>query len=575
MKTALTLTLLLACTLAFGQQNVVFDLNTGKFDKKLSYIEHIHVKGIPFKDGTKIDIIELIITSKNKSFDSKIDKKEGELAQSVIQLNKLEKLIADNGIAEEHLKEYTKILEDLTKEKAKPTADQNTADISTWESELTALKTSSKGINEAKKELEAAKKSQLISEIAELKAKAAEKQEYQRIYWERKGDEKEFSLALTKILTMAESYYFQFNLYSHSEQEFPVGELTKKIVDEVATKIELNNFLPRPQIESLIEKELDSICKVYFNAKTVFASGKGFTEVEEKSLQNKPAIISAFADLLAPSGNLAATTKNQRDLITLLFNDLNSLANGPKLYKDSTAKQELNDLFFNFDTGRLNEFESLMKRFEIDSTQASAIWKKADIRGADDNYASIQRDKASIENAKIQIQKLLAPQIKSLYVKKFELKHSTVGSSEDTKLDATRIGTHYGIGGISMENWFQVTELTQYIALNLRWDAYDNRLPGKEAFKSHWSRYSFLVGIGTTSNLEYKGQSLSNTRLGFKPMIGLSFQPIKHMDISVSTFAFTQESISSEQSYTITKFRPMVGIAFDFNAVNFLINKNK
>lgn len=575
MKTTISLLLLLVSAFVYSQQTVSFDLNSGKFDKKLSYVDHIVIVGDPIKGTTKIDIIELVITTKDKSIEKSIAKKETALGQATVRIATLETLISDSSIATEYTKDYEAKLKELKQEQTSDAPDA--AKIKALQDEIKSLKGASKTLHENQKGLEEVKRTAILKEISELKQNALKNVDFARAVWKNNGDERKFKLELKELLRMTESYDFQFNLYTHKELEFPIDKVSESIVMGIANQIEENHFLAAANIDPLVEKYLDSIANTYFGSKAKYdAANQTFSSINADSIKQKDQIKAAFVAMASPYQNWKNYTETKEKNTTVLLNKIAALANGVNLINDAVANAKLKDLFDNRNSALQPQFDALIDQFGIDSTQAAGVWNALEAISNEQLTPQITSERINVDTELTQLKALIDPQVKQLYLKSFEIKHSTVATIEDTKLDATRIGTHYGVGAIFLENSSNsVVELSQFVAINIRFGAYDNRLPGSDAFKTCWSRFSFVFGMSTTGNLEYKGQPLTNTRIGIKPMFGLSFQPVKHMDISLTTIAFNQESISLEQSYTVTKFRPMLSVAFDFNAVNYLINQNK
>ena len=575
MKTTISLLLLLVSAFVYSQQTVSFDLNSGKFDKKLSYVDHIVIVGDPIKGTTKIDIIELVITTKDKSIEKSIAKKETALGQATVRIATLETLISDSSIATEYTKDYEAKLKELKQEQTSDAPDA--AKIKALQDEIKSLKGASKTLHENQKGLEEVKRTAILKEISKLKQNALKNVDFARAVWKNNGDERKFKLELKELLRMTESYDFQFNLYTHKELEFPIDKVSESIVMGIANQIEENHFLVAANIDPLVEKYLDSIANTYFGSKAKYdAANQTFSSINADSIKQKDQIKAAFVAMASPYQNWKNYTETKEKNTTVLLNKIAALANGVNLINDAVANATLKDLFDNRNSTLQPQFDALIDQFGIDSTQAAGVWNALEAISNEQLTPRITSERINVDTELTQLKALIDPQVKQLYLKSFEIKHSTVATIEDTKLDATRIGTHYGVGAIFLENSSNsVVELSQFVAINIRFGAYDNRLPGSDAFKTCWSRFSFVFGMSTTGNLEYKGQPLTNTRIGIKPMFGLSFQPVKHMDISLTTIAFNQESISLEQSYTVTKFRPMLSVAFDFNAVNYLINQNK
>ena len=216
------------------------------------------------------------------------------------------------------------------------------------------------------------------------------------------------------------------------------------------------------------------------------------------------------------------------------------------------------------------KFGKLLTKHGVSTTDQDELWREAKniFEGLN---GDIKTKKAELDKYRGKAEVLIKAEIAPLYVQSYYISESIRSVDINTKLDATRVGTLYGIGRISFGD--DVWELTQFVATNFRFGPYDNRLKGEAAYKSWKSRFSIVFGIATTKDIEYKGQSLLDTRLGFKPILGVSYEPVKHVNIMVSSVSFLQETLSTSHSYSLTKARPMLSIAFDFNAFNYLINK--
>ena len=121
----------------------------------------------------------------------------------------------------------------------------------------------------------------------------------------------------------------------------------------------------------------------------------------------------------------------------------------------------------------------------------------------------------------------------------------------------------YSLPNKNTIEWFR------FLGVNFRLDGFDNRLDGKEAYHSYWSRISIMLVLSSTSDMQYKGNKLENTRLGIKPVIGLNWETIKHVNVGVGMISFIQESASDSQKDP--KIRGYISLSFDFNLFNYLI----
>ena len=526
MKLKNNLLILLAIFLALttqAQQQVTFDLNSSTFSKKLSYLENITIEGLPEKNGKKIQAIQLTIKTLSNKTIKKINNRLIDIAKEEIKIDK----------------EKTKI-------KAIPSP------------------TKSDSSDLLKHQI---KKDKLIAEYDELEKSKYKKDSLVNSVWYNKGDETKFQFSLVNKLKMETKYEFIFTLFSKNEKPYPIDDAFKNVEKNLDNYFVTNNGIDPSKVDSLISIEIDTINKNYFGPK-IYVSNENTLKKHNGSISNttKLKLQTYFRKLYVKKYNNESqenTIKTNNVLILgKLFENNNMAAFNIKYLEkacsnaDSKAFQEWLNSNTSIDTTNARIAKSMVK-----SLNSLPIKK-------------VKEYKESIAHLQDSVKKFIDTEVKNIYIADDIIPVSKSAASASTDLEGKKIGTIYGLAVIPFGekgDYWGVTELMQYVGLNFRLGSYDNELIGKEAYKSCLSHFSFLFGMVTTDNIEYKGQQIRNTRLGFKPIIGFSYEPIQQINISIGTMGFLQDPISSERSYSLTKFRPFVSIAFDFNIVNYLI----
>lgn len=527
MKNLFSILSLFFCYSLIAQQEVTFDLNTSKFSKKLSYIEKVTFVGEPKKDGVQFDVIDLEIRSLDKNIEKKLSEENKKLRELKIEIESLSSQLEMEG------------------------------DTSTQGKVI---------IGEKEELVNAQKKLQLsINDLEKKKYKKIE-----NVRWVRVHEDDKFSLPLAHNLTMVEDYEFEFTGYTKSTEAFPSKDLMNRLTSELTKELKKGS-VSGPNFEQLIQKGFDTVLTTFFGGKTLFVNNT--ISQYDGSFLHKDTIVELYSKLIPILKTIADEENDLNKNIPKLKTKISALKASQYGIDQSAFSAEFELSLKGFSYNDLDKWLDLAKKNGLDSALAvDSVWNNSimiKIIGSNENILLKKDEMQPYEKG---VDSLMAISVNNLYSKEV-FKHKIASTAESTELDATLIGTMYGIGALYLDD--DIWELTQYITLNFRWGPYDNRLKGKAAYKSFWSRCSIMFGMGITDNMEYKGQKLQNTRLGIKPILGLSFEPMKHLNISAGAMAFIQEPVSGDQSYSVTHFRPMISIAFDFNAVNFLITKNK
>lgn len=140
-----------------------------------------------------------------------------------------------------------------------------------------------------------------------------------------------------------------------------------------------------------------------------------------------------------------------------------------------------------------------------------------------------------------------------------------------TELDAIKVGTAFGGGGIfynPKNPELREINALSYAALKFYFLPVDKRID--EPYLSDFpllNRMALLFGVVTSGAFEYRGQQLEKP-IGLSPVAGLSFDFNRYFSLDAGFTVFRQPSTSPYLSRKQTRFAPVVGITFDFDAFN-------
>lgn len=507
---------LLQSILLFGQksyeaQHVSYDLSQKSFNDKLSYVKLIIIEGLPNFNGNTYDLIQLEVFSTSSAVKAKIEKKEDAIKDLKVE-------IYDEKDESKQLK---------------------------LQLELKELENDLKVLNEE------------VNLAVPLSSSV----------WKKNSSSSKFSFELTSLLEMDESYEFKFTLFEESQGFLPKNKLIENVSSGINAQLTSNKgFVSVDSLQSIIVNVVNKqINDLAGNAKLY--NEKLEEKVDFSSAVN-PALRNAITNCFIWKERVMKSTKelrgNQSKIDSVLFENL---PQSNLKSSDSSFKE----ICFNADS-------SAFRKWSIENKVPTVSALKAVNYMIQLNRSSrifLQGEQKNLEKEIQKVDSLTVGLVQGVYLKKLSIKSEVSSSTVSTEMEGKKIGTMYGIGNVFLWDGLEgeyINELTQYGCVNFRFGSYDNRLKGKDAFKNAYSRWSIMFGVATTK-IQYKGQELSNTRIGVKPMIGFSYEPAKRIDVNFGIVAFNQGSAVSEQSTTLTKFRPFLGVAFDFDAINEIIKQ--
>lgn len=508
----------------FGQksyeaQHVSYDLNQKSFNDKLSYLKLIKIEGLPVLDGKTYDIIKLEVFSTSSSVTRDVKKKEEEIKEKKIE-------IAESLVEKSEAKKQQK---------------------------------------------DSLKRDELLKDLDELKKELIILNNQVNVHvpltnaiWRRKEGDSKFEFDLTDLLKMEESYEFKFSMFSKSTSVLPSDEIAKEIIEEITSEVSLKKHVSADSIHSYILSSIENHMQGFSNGEKLF--DKDLKEKNNFESEIKNDLTLDIAELSSVSFNisedLVRLNEYQIEIETALYKTTGKIELKP------IAKEQFRTICMNCDSAGFLDWttkygQNLLKE-NIDNA-LSAMLKYNE--SASKSYLRGIKKKTVLQ---ARIDSTILSLVKDVYLKDISLVSNVSSTSVETDMEGKKLGTMYGVAWVPLGNG--VNELTQFACFNFRFGSYDNRLKGGAAYESHLSRFSIMFGAATTK-MEYKGQNLLNTRIGIKPMLGISGEPAKRINFNAGVVAFVQEGVIPEQPGTLTKFRFFAGVSFDFDAINELIKQ--
>lgn len=544
-------------------EKVIFDLDKGSFNiNKIPYIHPITITGLATKNGEEIDAIQLIVTKITDKEQQKLDAslyKQEQLIKGINQfniklatltdaksrtdLNQIIDVLANGGFTE--LVKEIKDTKDISLDAAKGKISDKVKNLT---DELTAKK------NE---------KITLDKDILDLQT-AIDKNQFYRGMWMKNGTAKEFSFSLGKSLDMSASFTFSFTIYRANKSTFPIDELISPIKEDLDKILSNVGFISQEDLTKKINIAFDKINTTVF-ANTLSIKPDGSTSPKGLQLSDEKR-----TTLIQNIGGYYATTKNliyQKEKLVINISELeksvtNLSLTGARL--DDLKKMIELEAQYN-----LTNFANAIPPATASEIKTVITRRYTTLKDARDLIKVFEKEQKELLNSINSTFDF----VKSLYVEKGNLTQTGQTSSNGvTDVDGVRLSTVYGLGIVPLENDFGAIEWFQYIAVNIRFGDFDNRMKGKDAYvHPFFSRLALTIGVATSSDMQYRGQKLDNLRMGFKPVVGLSFEPCKHLNLSAGIISFTPSAIGNSQQDP--KVRPYLSLAFDFNLFNYLIQK--
>ena len=571
------LLLLLLFTGIRGQQNVTFDLTTGTFDKELSYIENIHISGLPIYNGKNVDIIGLEVKGiesedlkKINSFKGNIETLQGEISTLVsdsLQLAGIDTSSADSLY-------YLTLSNQLTGEKygtlsifasnvAKAKDTSKRADrIASFKTLFKALQRQTNNVLSSKRKEQSA----AANDMAALEKKAFINISANPAYWVNPGGASKFQFSLSQKLKMNFSYEFKFHLYSKNTDAFPLERLLNNLTAKFDSLFTAKGGLDTEEIKSNVSTTFNIINTDFYKSAFELNNTNSLVPFSSKiSNQTIDSFTKAYREYYNSKENLQSI---KTDLSEYLSRIRDSSQNDARWNERSPkTKSDFENLY------TIPEEYDMVKFKNIADSLNSASSLIADYKQLPRLRTDVQKHETKVLTS-FQRLKLLTDSLKNSYISSGTISaKSTSGATENVELDATRIGTTYGYAILPLGSGS--SEFFQFIGLNFRMHDYDFRLKGREAYAHQFlSRLSFMFGMAITDNMQYKGQTLQNLRVGFKPVIGFNFELFKHVNFGAGAIGFMPQPVIDNTGYSEPKWRGYFSVAFDFNIINYLINKN-
>jgi hypothetical protein len=574
----------LSCCLYAQEETLIFDLDNGTFNKeRLPYINTLRITGLPIREGKTVDAIELTVLQlftqnkgKLKALRSDLvdeRKKKREITQKQTALTKIQaahnrKKNAPNRVASKVKRDSILTALKALDFKFKEKEVEDSTKLGNWLTEkLTSLRDDFIESTNAIIRMQA---DSVNLEAASSSGKAV----FYKELWTRSATAKEFSFSLGKRLAMGEDYTFEFKTYVLNKDPFPVDRLRIRIVNRIDSIVGKTGYYDLKVLKKDVEDAVRYFERDQFSlAFTLNEKGKGlsrgFTLSGEKieDLTKNLAVYAVHKQGMYEDSVQIIAEKAAID--TILRKKINGTIT-PRFNKlPGDTLKKLNDFLdlppHEYDSAKLGTFLR-RQHYRADSVRDIKTHMEARNRLILHKQASVK----PAENARVAIEKAFD------FVKTAFLAEGNVSStgrtsgSGQTDIEGDVYSTTYGIATVWLaDNYF---EWFRFLGINFRLAGFDNRLPGKEAFEHQfWSRISLMAGISASSDMYYRGQKLLDTRLGFKPVLGINIKPHKQIDVGIGTISFMPGT--PDNTRRTAKFRGYASISFDFNLINYLIQK--
>lgn len=574
--------LIFAFSITKAQQIVTFNLDKSSFETKPSYLEPLTIEGKPVKNGADIDVIWLTVKSISQDdrknldkYDKEIKELKDKLSGDTSEVNFLNSLKTYNTDEIEKIYTFYKgIKPKIIYEISESILEK---EESAREGLITNLKTE---VNKKIKELglDILDYKNEINNL-EVKKSALSDSVFKKVkvtnpLWVRSNKYSNFQFSIEDRLQMEEHYSFTFELFTKQKTEFPIEPVFEKLDIKLDSVLDNQGAIDKTQITEFYRDIMKKANNDFFASKYEYDSIKNNLVKHTSAISTlmKDSLIIGYISLYKAKENY----NNNKKSITDLYTSLQKIIDTTFIWK--TMSERYKTLLSNqFKSGEIDTvyFATFVDKFKENKNIYSLLKSKP--KDATLLFKSLLKNILVIDLNKTRISSEIK-KLKDSYVIEDIVSSSLASSSIETDIDGVKVSTSYGIAAIPLGfnfNTFTPTELSYYVALHYRLGAFDNRLSGKKAYKSLSSHFSIMTGIATTPNLKYKGVDLQNTRLGIKPMLGISYEPLKRFNISVGIIAFLLNQPGIQSEYSETKFKPFVSIAFDFDVINSLIHKTK
>ncbi|WP_026968051.1 hypothetical protein [Algoriphagus terrigena] len=548
-------------------ESVIFNLTEGKFNiEKIPYVHAITITGIPTKDGENVDAIRLVVNkvTSDEEKDLLVKKEQArKLSEDLVAIKAQLDFLSNEVLPKIAANNITILKDGLTKNKLSDLAMKfEQAGTIPSDLELDELRKATNDEiekqNASHEEIEN-KNILLKAEIVELEKTVSALPFFDGMWIRTSDADVDFSFTLPAKLKMGESYQFAFSIYKQNKLAAPIDELLNPLISEFNQRLDSLGYYEVDEIDQRVAEtikkiETDFFANVYSLDPTnkSLAPKKGFG-LDEQTIMILSSLIRKYYIEKSNLEENATTAKARR-------NDIAEIVDS----------RSITDAHYN-EILRLIELPE--KSLELRNALIQAGYTTAENDLIVTHYKTLTSVKGrdiTITTTNIKtyedIEEIFT-KIKNLYTQVGNVTYKV--STGDTDIDGIMVSTTYGIGIVHLDK--NTIEWVRFFGINIRFDGFDNRLPNKEAYHSYWSRISLMVGISTTSDMQYKGNQLENTRLGLKPVIGLNWEPFKHINIGAGMISFIQESTADSQKDP--KIRPYVSLSFDFNLFNYLIQK--
>lgn len=231
------------------------------------------------------------------------------------------------------------------------------------------------------------------------------------------------------------------------------------------------------------------------------------------------------------------------------------------------------------DVGQISSDETIIDQNKVTIAQQESKLLTADSSNVEDIKEEIQdlkeenarRERNVREMRKKLDEKLTVIKNQMVVVGRDYVVGSPSAATSVTEVNSIGVGTSFG-GGVVGLNPFDAnsreTDAFGYSAVKFFLSPVDKRVANPYLDDKFFiNRLAILVGVSTTGDYTYRGQTLEKA-LNFNPLLGFSYDVNRSLSIDGGATLFKQPSISPLQNRTDVRVGPVIGVNLDIDGFN-------
>ncbi|WP_436517981.1 hypothetical protein [Ekhidna sp. To15] len=387
---------------------------------------------------------------------------------------------------------------------------------------------------------------------------------FDEVSWKNSDSELSFSLTMNKKFQISRNYRLVFEYYLQKTKAVEVTNKIDEVINQLLPLTSIDTAELKNRVNATKQNLIDSDLKTYkWGNNKIIETTIDQQELDDAYKKLNTILIAYFRskrNQINAQNNVNRNNNSLQSKAKLL--DADDLDTYLDLIQKEPSSEVLGDLVLFLDTTDLSTQKSgIIKMYN------NILSSGEEVRKLDNE---IEDTRSTIFPQKVRIKYLLKESLKPI-------KKEATGEADPV---GVKIGTAFGIGAISLADNSNNSELISIYGLKFYFLPFDKRLKdpyyhkkGSSVEKRFWSKSSLLVGAVTTDPLKFNGQDLENTGIKIKLVLGYSYDITNQIGISAGAIFVNQPVPSPLQDDTHLRVRPYVSLNFDFNVINYLIQK--